>query len=72
MDDSLAEVLRDESRNSGRAESVSFPKNEERSLRLWLFAEAKGSLLLCKGHARFSAAAVPYGGHVLNCSKMNQ
>ena len=37
MDDSLAEVLRDESRNSGTAESVSFPRSEEEVLAVLAF-----------------------------------
>ena len=73
MDDSLAEVLRDESRNSGRAESVSFPKNEEEVLAALAFCRSQGISITVQGaRTGLAAAAVPYGGHVLNCSKMNK
>lgn len=73
MDDSLAEVLRDESRNSGRAESVSFPRSEEEVLKVLAYCRSRGISITVQGaRTGLAAAAVPYGGHVLNCSKMNQ
>lgn len=73
MDDSLAEVLRDESRNSGMAESVSFPRSEEEVLAVLAFCRDRGISITVQGaRTGLAAAAVPHGGHVLNCSKMNK
>ncbi len=73
MDERLAEVLRDESRNTGFADSVSFPTNEQEVLSVVAECRAHGWPITVQGaRTGLAAAAVPYGGHVLNCAKMNR
>lgn len=70
--DEYREYLRDESRSTGDAESISFPQNEY-EIRQVLSAITKEGLKLTIQGARtgLTGAAVPQGGHIMNLSRMN-
>jgi len=66
-----AEFLRDESRRVGNAESISFPQTEAEVKEI-LAALSKTDIPITVqgGRTGITAGAVPYGGHVLNLSRM--
>ena len=67
------DFLHDESRNRGRAETISFPRTEEdvRAIARDLHADAV-PLTVQGARTGLAAGAVPQGGHVLNLSRMNR
>lgn len=67
------EYKRDESRQAGEAQTISFPTSEAevRSILRELYAE--GTPVTVQGaRTGLAAGAVPRGGHVLNTSRMNR
>ena len=68
-----ADYLRDESRSTGVAESISFPQNEREIQAMMSYCTGKGLTLTVQGaRTGITGAAVPQGGHVINLSKMNR
>lgn len=66
------EYLRDESRQIGTAESITFPKNEEDIIASVKEYAAKKIQITTQGaRTGLAASAVPFGGHIINLSKMN-
>ena len=67
------EYLRDESRSTGEAESISFPATEDdvRSVLRELYATGT-PVTVQAARTGLAAGAVPHGGHVLNTSRMNR
>jgi D-lactate dehydrogenase (cytochrome) len=73
IDPHFLEYLRDESRLSGQAESISFPTREEQIREIVkLMADREVPLTVQSGKTGISGGAVPRGGHVLNLSRMNR
>ena len=67
------EYLRDESRQVGIAESISFPKEEEEIIKSVKENAAKNIQITTQGaRTGLAASAVPFGGHIINLSKMNK
>ena len=67
--DDYPDYLRDESRRTGHADTISFAKTEE-EIREVL---AAGHIVTPQGsRTGITAGAVPLGGHVLNLSRMNR
>lgn len=67
------ELLRDESRNIGFAESVSFPENEADIIEILEYCRQKRLPVTVQGALTgLAAGAVPYGGHIINTRKMNK
>jgi D-lactate dehydrogenase (cytochrome) len=70
--DQYKDYLADESRSSGEAQSISFPETEEQVLLIVRkMAEASIPVTVQGSRTGISGGAVPYGGHILNLSKMN-
>lgn len=68
-----AEYLRDESRKTGRADSISFPETEEEVRGILRQVCGAGiPVTIQGGRTGLAAAAVPFGGHILNLSRMNR
>jgi D-lactate dehydrogenase (cytochrome) len=66
------EYLQDESRSTGTAESISFPKTEAEVLDVVREIGARGGSITVQGaRTGITAGAVPGGGHVLNLQRMN-
>ena len=67
------DYLRDESRSTGHAQSISFPENEDelRELLEYLYSE---SIKVTVQGARtgLSGGAVPHGGHVISLTRMKR
>ncbi len=64
---------KDESRSVGYAESISFPETEEDIRYVVDTMRAQGvPVTIQGGRTGLAAAAVPYGGHVMNLSRMNR
>src|SRR6056297_2997366 len=73
MNENFAEYLRDESRVSGDADSISFPKNEKDVIDIVNFIYKNNIPLTIQGaRTGLSAGAVPNNGHIINLSKMNK
>ncbi len=73
MGEEYAEYLRDESRTVGRAETISFPHSEQDVIDDVRACAARGIRLTVQGgRTGLAAAAVPFGGHILNLSKMDR
>lgn len=73
MNEDFAEYLRDESRSTGEADSISFPTSEEEVLEVLKEEAGKGHKITVQGaRTGLAAAAVPHGGHILNLSKMDK
>ena len=74
MTEEYEDYLHDESRTGGgRADSISFPGSEEEvSAVMKECAEAGTSVTVQGGRTGLTAAAVPYGGHLMNLSKMDR
>nr|WP_300094368.1 FAD-binding oxidoreductase [Sedimentibacter sp.] len=67
------EYLRDESRQTGTAQSISFPKTEEEIIRSVKECTYKNMEITTQGsRTGLAASAVPFGGHIINLSKMNK
>jgi len=66
------EYLRDESRQIGTAESITFPKTEEEIIASIKEYAAKNMQITTQGaRTGLAASAVPFGGHIINLSRMN-
>ncbi len=73
MGEEYLEYLRDESRSVGTAESIAFPRTEEELAAILRQAYPQGVNITLQGaRTGLAAAAVPYGGLVLNLMKMNR
>jgi D-lactate dehydrogenase (cytochrome) len=72
VDKEFPDFLRDESRRSGRADSISFP-NDEADIRNTIMHFAPLSVPITVQGARtgITAGAVPDSGHIMNLSRMN-
>ncbi|MBE6929101.1 MAG: FAD-binding oxidoreductase [Ruminococcaceae bacterium] len=71
--DNYAAVLRDESRTVGYADTVSFPRCEEEVCEILRELYAESTPITVQGaRTGLAAAAVPFGGHVLNTANMNR
>ncbi len=67
------EYLRDESKKIGRADSISFPENHEQVSQIMSQLYEAGTAVTVQGsRTGLAAAAVPFGGHVLNLSRMDK
>jgi D-lactate dehydrogenase (cytochrome) len=67
MSADLQEYLHDESRSSGQADSISFPRNESEIRSILQELHARGTRITIQGaRTGLTAAAVPNGGHILN------
>ncbi|MCY6371444.1 FAD-binding oxidoreductase [Clostridium ganghwense] len=67
------DYLRDESRKIGKAESISFPKNEKEVIDILVNLNQIETLITTQGaRTGIAASAVPQGGHILNLSRMNK
>ena len=65
--------LRDESRSVGHAGSISFPENEAEMREILVKMNGSGTPVTIQGgRTGVAAGAVPYGGHVMNLSRMDQ
>jgi len=69
--DDYADYLRDESRRTGAAESISFPVSESEVVAVVGSVASEGRTITTQGaRTGIVAGAVPGGGHVLNLSRM--
>ena len=67
------DFLRDESRKTGDADSISFPASEADVREIMAVANARHlPVTIQGGRTGITAGAVPDGGHVLNLGRMNQ
>lgn len=67
------EYLRDESRRSGHAQAIAFPRSEEQLLEVLALAHHSNTPLTIQGaRTGISAGAVPQGGYVVNLSRLNR
>ncbi len=70
--ETYGEYLRDESRQTGTAESIIFPKTEEEiSVSVKECASKCVPITIQGARTGLAASAVPTGGHVINLSRMN-
>lgn len=66
------EYLRDESRQTGTAESIIFPKTEEEIIASVKKCALSNTPITTQGaRTGLAASAVPFGGHIINLSRMN-
>lgn len=73
MGEEYAAYLRDESRTTGHAETISFPTTEQEIVEAVNACRESGSRLTVQGgRTGLAAAAVPFGGHILNLSRMDK
>ena len=67
------EYLRDESKKIGHAESISFPETHEQVCQIMAELFESGTSVTVQGsRTGLAAAAVPFGGHVMNMSRMDK
>jgi D-lactate dehydrogenase (cytochrome) len=67
------DYLRDESRRTGKAASISFPKTGEELREQLKFAHERSLPVTIQGaRTGIAGGAVPEGGHILNLSRMNK
>ena len=67
------DYLKDESRHNGHAESISFPRStEDISAVMRNMHKNKIPVTIQGARTGLSAGAVPYGGHILNLSRMDK
>ncbi len=67
------EYLRDESKKVGYAESISFPETHEQVREIMAELYKTGTPVTVQGsRTGLASAAVPFGGHVLNLSRMDK
>lgn len=72
MSGQYEEYLVDESKYSGYADSISFPKTEEELIDILKALKSEGTVVTIQGgKTGIVGGAVPNGGHVLNLSHMN-
>lgn len=72
-DKTYDEYLRDESRYTGWAEAIAFPKDEAQVIEIMKKADDSRTPVTVQGaRTGLTGAAVPHGGYVLNMSKMNK
>lgn len=65
--------LKDESRTVGYAETISFPKDEEQTRAILAeLAKSRTPVTIQGSRTGLAAGAVPFGGHVMNMSRMNR
>lgn len=70
--DEYQDFLRDESRRTGTADSISFPTTEAEVIEIVKQVSAQGTTITTQGaRTGIVAGAVPPGGHILNLSRMN-
>ncbi|MBQ3404408.1 MAG: FAD-binding oxidoreductase [Oscillospiraceae bacterium] len=73
MDEDYVGYLSDESRNTGYAESISFPRDRQELIRSLEYCAQKGLQITVQGsRTGVTAGSVPHGGHVVNMSRMNR
>lgn len=66
------DYLHDESRRTGTADSISFPRSEDEVVEVIREMRAAGKPVTVQGaRTGIVAGAVPQGGHILNLSRMN-
>lgn len=67
------EYLRDESKKTGYADSISFPETHEQVQKILLQLYSSGTPVTVQGsRTGLAAAAVPFGGHIMNLSRMDK
>ena len=72
MQEQYEEYLIDESKFTGKGESISFPESEEEIKEILKELKESGTELTIQGgKTGITGAAVPEGGHILNLSHMN-
>ena len=70
--DISSDCLRDESRLTGCAESISFPSDESEIIDILKFFYRKGIKITVQGgKTGITGGSVPFGGHIMNLSRMN-
>ena len=68
-----ADYLKDESRRTGKADSISFPRTKEEVLEVLSRMRDQGTSVTVQGaRTGISGGAVPDGGHILNLSRMSR
>jgi D-lactate dehydrogenase (cytochrome) len=73
MSDQYADFLRDESRLSGCAESISFPHDEQEIQEILRWQKTEGRQVTVQGsRTGLTGASVPDSGHIMNLSRMNR
>ncbi|MGE4515147.1 MAG: FAD-binding oxidoreductase, partial [Chryseobacterium sp.] len=73
MNEDYYEYLRDESRTIGKAASISFPRNEAEVAEIMKELYSQGTEITVQGaRTGLAAGAVPYSGHIMNLSRMDQ
>lgn len=73
MNEDFEMYLRDESRTVGHAEKIAFPVSEDEIKDILKECYITGEKVTVQGgRTGIAAAAVPYGGYILNVSKMNR
>lgn len=71
MTEEYYDYLRDESRSIGTAEEIAFPKTEEEIREILRSCFSSGKNITVQGaRTGLAAAAVPYGGCIINLSRM--
>lgn len=67
------EYLRDESKKVGYAESISFPETHDQVCQIMAKLYDSGTPVTVQGsRTGLASAAVPFGGHILNMSRMDK
>jgi D-lactate dehydrogenase (cytochrome) len=73
LEDKYRDYLKDESRASGKAESISFPINEAEVQAIVKTLAGQQTPITVQGNRTgITGGAVPLGGHILNLSKMTK
>ncbi len=73
MSEEYQEYLKDESRTTGNATTISFPTNEEEVVEIEKYIHGIGETITIQGaRTGVAAGAVPTIGHAMNFSKMNR
>ena len=73
LGDEYIDYLRDESRKSGAADSISFPRDEEELRAIMALMYGRGVPVTVQGgRTGLAAGAVPQSGHIVNLSRMDQ
>lgn len=67
------EYMRDESKKTGYADSISFPETEAQVIEIMTELNKTATSVTVQGsRTGLAAAAVPFGGHVMNLSRMDK
>lgn len=73
ISDGYEEYLRDESRSIGYAETISFPQSHDEVIHLVnKLGENNTPITIQGSRTGLAAGSVPFGGHVMNLSKMDK